>query len=48
MAKIPYQKQPTTYEEQVEKLASRGMAISDASSAVTVFRDVNYYRLAAY
>lgn len=48
MVKVPYQKQPTTYDEQVAKLASRGMVIADAAKAAQLLHDINYYRFGAY
>ncbi len=48
MAKIAYSKSPTTHAEQVEKLKSRGMVISDEAKALRTLQQINYYRLGAY
>lgn len=37
-----------TYDEQVEILAARGMAIGDREQAIDMLRRVNYYRLSGY
>ena len=41
-------KSPTTYEEQLERLVSRGVVIEDEERCKKVLEDVNYYRLTAY
>ena len=41
-------KKPTTFEQQLDKLKSRGCIIEDEKKALTVLRRVNYYRLTAY
>ena len=41
-------KPPITYEQQIEKLRSRGCIIQDEAYAVSVLSKVNYYRLSAY
>jgi len=41
-------KPPTTYEQQIEKLRSRGCIIQDEASAAAILSKVNYYRLTAY
>lgn len=45
---IPSIKRPTTFEEQVEILKSRGLVISDVDSAIRTLQRINYYRLSAY
>lgn len=37
-----------TYEEQVDLLAGRGMAIGDRGKAIATLQRVNYYRLSGY
>jgi abortive infection bacteriophage resistance protein len=41
-------KQPTTYEQQIEKLRSRGCQVTDVPFCTKVLSQVNYYRLSAY
>ena len=41
-------KPPTTYQDQVEKLRSRGCIIDDEDEAIQILSRVNYYRLTAY
>lgn len=41
-------KQPTTYEEQVNKLKERGCIIEDDAFCIQKLKEVNYYRLTAY
>ena len=41
-------KPPTTYNQQIEKLRSRGCIIADEAQAVEILSKVNYYRLTAY
>ncbi|MEX0975198.1 MAG: Abi family protein [Bacillota bacterium] len=44
----PALKTPTTYEEQVQLLRSRGLHIPDTETAKQILRNVNYYRFSAY
>lgn len=44
----PSVKRPTTFEEQVEILKSRGLVISDFDFAIRTLQRINYYRLSAY
>jgi abortive infection bacteriophage resistance protein len=46
--KASYNKPPTTFSEQVNKLVSRGLAIPDQSKAEFYLSQLNYYRFAAY
>lgn len=46
--KAPYNKPPTTFSEQVNKLVSRGLVIPDQSKAEFYLSQLNYYRFAAY
>jgi abortive infection bacteriophage resistance protein len=41
-------KPPTTYNQQMEKLRSRGCQISDTALCETILSRINYYRLSAY
>ena len=47
MIKQPFKK-PTTFEEQLERLKSRGLTVKDEKHALDVLRHKNYYRLRAY
>ena len=44
----PFDKSPSTYQEQIEILRQRGMQIDDGESAAFYLKHLNYYRLAAY
>lgn len=48
MAKVPYTKQPKTYEEQVDILKGRGLLIEDRSRTIRHLSAISYYRLSAY
>ncbi|WP_028988014.1 Abi family protein [Thermicanus aegyptius] len=41
-------KQPTTFEQQIEILRSRGLIVNDEEFAINVLKTTNYYRLTAY
>ena len=41
-------KPPTTYNQQIEKLRSRGCQVTDVSFCSKVLSQINYYRLSAY
>ena len=41
-------KNPTTFEEQIELLQSRGMLIANKELALKIISNVNYYRFSAY
>jgi len=41
-------KPPTTYDQQIEKLRSRGCQVTDVSFCTKVLSQINYYRLSAY
>lgn len=43
-----YDKPHLTYEEQLEKLLSRGLGCADEAAALNTLRAVGYYRLSAY
>lgn len=48
LAKIPYQKPPKNFNEQVDILLSRGILVPDRCKAKFYLSQLNYYRLAAY
>lgn len=48
MPKRPFTKPHIPYEEQVKKLASRGMVIDDRAEAIRTLQHINYYRLGIY
>ena len=41
-------KHPTTYDEQIDKLISRGCDIKSNEDAHSTLSSINYYRLSAY
>jgi abortive infection bacteriophage resistance protein len=41
-------KQPTTYNQQIKKLRSRGCQVTDVPFCTKVLSQINYYRLSAY
>lgn len=41
-------KKPTTYQEQIEIIRSRGLIIPNEHKAIEILKKVNYYRLSAY
>ena len=41
-------KQPTSFEEQLNKIEKRGCIIGDKTWAKEVLKQINYYRLTAY
>jgi abortive infection bacteriophage resistance protein len=43
-----YTKQPLKFEQQIEKLKSRGLLINDEKSAENYLSNISYYRLRAY
>jgi len=45
---MPQIKPPITYEQQIEKLRSRGCLIEDVSFCAEILSQINYYRLSAY
>lgn len=48
MTKIPFTKQATTYDQQIDQLTTRGMVIADRGLAERWLKTVGYYRLGAY
>lgn len=46
--KIPYNKPPTTFADQVQLWQSRGLSVPDSAKAEFYLSQLNYYRLAAY
>ncbi|MBD3587530.1 MULTISPECIES: Abi family protein [Salinimonas] len=45
---MDFRKSPTTFEEQLSKLESRGLIISDRASAKHYLSHINYYRFGVY
>ena len=45
---VPYAKPHLTFDAQLEKIASRGLVISDEARALEALRNIGYYRLSAY
>lgn len=41
-------KQPTTYQEQIEILVSKGLIINNTKKAIEILKQINYYRLTGY
>ena len=41
-------KKPLTFDEQLDKLASHGIIISDREKAKDILKRVNYYRFTGY
>ncbi len=41
-------KQPTTYQQQIAKLLSRGCVIEDVANCERILSEIDYYRLSAY
>lgn len=41
-------KSPTTYEEQIDRLKSRGLIVVDETAAAKALQHLNYYRLSGY
>jgi abortive infection bacteriophage resistance protein len=48
MSQLKPLKPPTTYNQQLEKLRSRGCQVSDVSLCEEILSRINYYRLSAY
>ena len=48
MSKKIYNKNPTTYEEQISLLKKRGLSIPDEKRAKRYLQQISYYRLSAY
>jgi len=46
--KVPYQKKPTNFADQVARLAQRGLNVPDPAKAEFYLAQLNYYRVAAY
>ncbi|MDF2922473.1 MAG: amino protease [Paenibacillaceae bacterium] len=45
---VPSLKPPTTFEEQILLLESRGIVVSDRAKAIKILSTLNYYRFSAY
>ena len=48
MSKKTYNKQPLSYEEQVNLIKSRGLVVNDEAKAIRYFQQISYYRLSAF
>jgi abortive infection bacteriophage resistance protein len=48
MARVPYNKPHLTFDQQVQQLIDRGLAVQDRQAAIEGFRRIGYYRLSAY
>jgi abortive infection bacteriophage resistance protein len=48
MSKVPYNKPPLTFQDQVKALKERGLIINDEERANRYLQNINYYRLSAY
>lgn len=48
MTKINYNKQPLTFEEQVNLLKTRNLLFGDEQKSIHILSQINYYRLSAY
>ena len=41
-------KKPLTFEEQLDKLVTHGIVITDKEKAIDILKKVNYYRFTGY
>ncbi len=48
MSKVPYRKPPLSYEEQLDRLADRGLILTDREKARHLLEQISYYRLSGY
>lgn len=48
ISRVPYEKPATTHDQQVERLAARGLRIENKVEAQAALERLNYYRLSAY
>lgn len=48
MTKVPFEKLPLTYDDQLSQLESRGMIAENRPKAVFLLENISYYRLSAY
>lgn len=48
MSKVPYEKRPLTYEEQLKLLKERGLQISNDNKVIHLLTEISYYRLSGY
>jgi len=46
--KMEFNKKPTTYDEQISLLKTRGLLIPDQERAIRYLKQISYYRLSAY
>lgn len=48
MNKIPFDKQPLTYQQQLNQLENRGLFINDKQKVIHLLETISYYRLSGY
>ncbi|WDF67143.1 Abi family protein [Sphingobacterium oryzagri] len=48
MPRVPYAKPATTYAEQLQRLADRGLKFSNISKSLFLLQNISYYRLSGY
>ena len=48
MSKIPFNKPPLTYSQQLQKLKERGLIINNEKKTLHILESVSYYRLSGY
>jgi abortive infection bacteriophage resistance protein len=48
MSKVPYNKLPLTYAQQLQQLKDRGLNVADDSKAIHLLENISYYRLSGY
>lgn len=48
MSKVPFNKPPLTYSQQVQQLKDRGLLINNEQKALHLLESVSYYRLSGY
>lgn len=48
MSKVPFNKLPLTYSEQIQQLEKRGLTIVDKQKALHLLETISYYRLSGY
>jgi len=48
MSKVPFNKPPLTYSQQLQQLKDRGLAIENEDKALHLLTSISYYRLSGY
>lgn len=48
MSKIPYNKLPVTYPDQLQQLRNRGLIVNNENKALHLLESISYYRLSGY